>query len=58
MTEFGGGIGDWRLVWKPGSRDLVWDRVIQKIDGNLGTVDAPITTAIERVSGGWMNCES
>ncbi|HEY4415496.1 MAG TPA: pectate lyase, partial [Verrucomicrobiae bacterium] len=22
MTEFGGGLGDWRLVWKPGTRDL------------------------------------
>jgi hypothetical protein len=52
MTEFGGGIGDWRLTWKPGSRDLVWDRVIQKIDGNLVTVDAPITTAMEKNFGG------
>ena len=51
MTEFGGGIGDWRLVWHPGSYDLVWDRVIQKIDGNLMTVDAPITTALEKLSG-------
>jgi hypothetical protein len=52
MTEFGGGIGDWRLVWKPGSRDLVWDRLIQKIDGNRVTVDAPITTAIDSKFGG------
>jgi Family of unknown function (DUF6298) len=52
MTNFGGGIGDWRLVWHPGSCDLVWDRVIQKIDGNLVTVDAPITTAMETKFGG------
>jgi hypothetical protein len=52
MTEFGGGTGDWRLVWKPGSRDLVWDRVIKKIDGNQVTLDAPITTAIENRFGG------
>lgn len=52
MTEFGGGIGDWRLVWKPGSRDLVWDRVIRSIDDNLVTVDAPVTTAIETNFGG------
>jgi Family of unknown function (DUF6298) len=52
MTEFGGGIGDWRLVWHPGSYDLVWDRMIQKIDGNEVTVDAPITTAIEKDFGG------
>ena len=52
MTEFGGGIGDWRLVWHPGTRDLVWDRVIKSIDGNQITVDAPITTAMESAFGG------
>jgi hypothetical protein len=52
MTEFGGGIGDWRLVWHPGSYNLVWNRKIQKIDGNEVTVDAPITTAIEKDFGG------
>jgi hypothetical protein len=59
MTEFGGGIGDWRLVWKPGSRDLVWDRVILKIVRNLVTVDAPVTTAIEtNFGGGFVNTYS
>ena len=52
MTEFGGGLGDWRLVWHAGSYDLVWDRVIQKIDGSRVTIDAPITTAIETNFGG------
>ena len=52
MTEFGGGLGDWRLVWHAGSYDLVWDRVIQKIDGNQVTIDAPITPAIETNFGG------
>jgi hypothetical protein len=52
MTEFGGGIGDWRLVWKPGSRDIRWDRVIKSVEGDLITVDAPITTAIEKEFGG------
>jgi hypothetical protein len=52
MTDFGGGLNDWRLVWKPGSRDLIWDRTIQKIDGNLVTIDAPITTAIDKNFGG------
>ncbi len=52
MTEFGGGLGDWRLTWKPGSRDLAWDRVIKTIDGNLVTVDSPITTAMENNYGG------
>jgi Family of unknown function (DUF6298) len=52
MTAFGGGYGDWRLVWHPGSYDLVWDRVIQRIDGNLLTLDAPLTTAMEKDFGG------
>jgi hypothetical protein len=52
MTEFGGGIGDWRLVWKPGSRDLVWDRVVKSVEADVVTVDAPITTAIEKEFGG------
>jgi hypothetical protein len=52
MNDFGGGDGDWRLVWHPGSYDLVWDRVIQKIDGNRITLDAPITTAMETKYGG------
>ncbi|HEX7470948.1 MAG TPA: DUF6298 domain-containing protein [Verrucomicrobiae bacterium] len=43
-TDFGGGEGG---GWKPGSRDLVWDRVVKSIEGDLVTVDAPITTAIE-----------
>ena len=43
-TEFGGGEGG---GWKPGSRDLVWDRVIKSVEGNLVSIDAPITTAIE-----------
>src|SRR5262249_40122683 len=46
------GIGDWRLVWKPGSRDLTWDRVIVSLDGDRLTLDAPITTAMESDFGG------
>ncbi len=52
MTEFGGGMGDWRLVWKPGSRDLIWTRVIQKIETNVLTLDAPLTTALDTNFGG------
>ena len=47
MTEFGGGLGDWRLVWHPGSYDLVWDRVIKQVQRNVVTLDSPITTAME-----------
>jgi len=59
MAEFGGGIGDWRLVWHAGSYDLTWDRVVQKIDGNLVTMDGPITTAVEKgMGGGWVEAYS
>ena len=48
-TDFGGGEGG---GWKPGSRDIVWDRIVKSIAGDLVTVDAPITTAIEKDFGG------
>lgn len=51
MATFGGGLAGWR-GWKPGSRDLVWDRVIKDIDGDRIALDAPITTAIEAEFGG------
>jgi hypothetical protein len=38
--------------WRPGSRDLVWDRVINAIENDTITLDAPITTAIEKRFGG------
>jgi Family of unknown function (DUF6298) len=37
--------------WRPGSRDLRWDRVITAIDGDRFTIDAPITTAVEKRFG-------
>jgi hypothetical protein len=51
-TEFGGGEGDWRLTWSPESRKLTWMRVVKAIEGNAVTVDAPITTALEKSLGG------
>jgi hypothetical protein len=38
--------------WRPGSRDIGWDRVITAIYGNTLTLDAPISTAIEKRWGG------
>ena len=40
--------------WKPGSRDIQWERTITAIDASNHTiqVDAPITTAIESRLGG------
>jgi hypothetical protein len=50
VTEFGG--GESTLGWKPGSRDLAWDRKITAVNGNEITFDAPITTALDSVYGG------
>lgn len=48
--HFGGGIT--ALGWKPGERDLFFDRTITKIDGNTIYIDAPITTALDTAYGG------
>ena len=47
---FGGGIS--ALGWKPGDRDLFFDRTITKIEGTTITIDAPLTTAIDAAYGG------
>ena len=49
-TEFGGGVGG---GWKPGSRDVVWERVVKSVAADRVEIDAPITTAIE--SGGFVS---
>lgn len=48
--HFGGGIT--ALGWKPGDRDLYFDRTITKIEGNTVYIDAPITTALDTTYGG------
>lgn len=50
MEEFGGETG-W-LGWKPGQRDIIWDRTITSVSGNRVTLDAPITTALDQKFGG------
>ncbi len=47
---FGGGIS--ALGWKPGDRDLFFDRTITKIEGNKITIDAPLSTALDSTYGG------
>jgi hypothetical protein len=55
MNTFAGWRPENRLHWQPGSRDLVWDRIVTAVDGNRITVDAPITTALDRqYGGGWV----
>ncbi len=48
--HFGGGIT--AIGWKPGERDLYFDRTITKIEGNTVYFDAPITTALDTTYGG------
>jgi hypothetical protein len=50
MEEFGGESG-W-LGWKPGERDIYWDRKIEKIEGDQLFLDAPITSSLDSVYGG------
>ena len=54
MTGLPGAYASQRLDWAPGSRNLVWDRTVTEVDAahNRITVDAPITTALERRYGG------
>jgi hypothetical protein len=52
MRGFPGNYANLRLDWAPGSRNLVWDRTIAAVDGNRVSLDAPITTALERRYGG------
>lgn len=54
MTGLKGTYANQRLDWAPGSRNLIWDRTIVTVDAARKriTVDAPITTALERRYGG------
>ena len=38
--------------WRPGTRDIRWDRRVTSIDGRAIALNAPITTAIEASFGG------
>jgi hypothetical protein len=46
------GMDAFGVAWKPGTRDIRWDRVVVGIDGDTLQLDAPITTAIEAQFGG------
>lgn len=48
--HFGGGIN--YLGWKPGTRDIYWDRKIAGISGNQISIDVPLTTALDETFGG------
>jgi hypothetical protein len=40
------------LRWLPGKMDLQWDRVITGVEGDVITLDAPLTTALDAALGG------
>lgn len=48
--HFGGGIT--ALGWKPGDRDIFFSRKIIAFNGDTVTVDAPLTTALDKKYGG------
>ena len=48
--HFGGGLT--ALAWKPGERDLYWDRKVTAVEGNKITIDAPLTTSLDTAFGG------
>ena len=48
--HFGGGITS--LGWKPGQREIYWDRMITEIEDGVITLDAPLTTALDHRFGG------
>ncbi|MDR1011755.1 MAG: hypothetical protein LBM04_11660, partial [Opitutaceae bacterium] len=54
MAADDGAFAALRTHWLPGSRDLVWDRTVVAVDRarNRITLDAPLTTALERRFGG------
>jgi len=40
------------IGWKPGQRDLYWERRISALQGDTITLDVPITTALDSAFGG------
>jgi hypothetical protein len=38
--------------WQPGTKDLVFDRIITRIEGNWITIDAPLTNSLDQKYGG------
>src|SRR5262245_30180391 len=41
-----GDKGSW-LDWKPGTRDLSWERTVHKVEGDAVTVDVPLPAALD-----------
>jgi len=41
-------------TWRPGTRDVVWDRTVREVSGNAITLDVPLTAALDAKYGGGM----
>ena len=52
MNAFPGWRPENRLHWRPGSRDVVWERTVTAVEGDRITLDAPLTTALDARYGG------
>jgi hypothetical protein len=54
LQQLGMDVGPGRqpYFWKAGTVDIRWDRVITAIDGDRLTLDAPLTTSLDRALGG------
>ncbi|WP_018630889.1 DUF6298 domain-containing protein [Niabella aurantiaca] len=48
--SFGGGLS--ALGWKPGDADLVFERTVTAINGNMLTIDVPLTNSFDKKYGG------
>ena len=52
MDDFVGWRPEGRLNWKPGTRDVVWDRTVKAVQADAVLIDAPLTTALDPAMGG------
>lgn len=56
ITQLGtGSYAGWpqnHISWAPGTRDLFWERSVTAVEGNTLTLDAPVTTALDKKFGG------
>jgi hypothetical protein len=52
MDDFVGWRPEGRLNWKPGTRDIAWDRTITAVEPGGVVIDAPLTTALDPDMGG------
>jgi hypothetical protein len=50
MDAFGGETG--YLGWKPGHRDICWERTVAEVNNNSIRIDVPLTTALDTAFGG------